>query len=192
LHGSPSSGSRLTDESAPRAERGHAIRAAGVGTATGTSCPGTTHRFRRLGRHGRPCLPSRGSSGPRSWPAIVIEDSPKMPIDPAPTPGCRPASFGRAGILLRRLLYAHEEHLLGPLRAEVDEHRRLALDQIEQARFEHAVLLLADRPGGPLGFLVHGPEHLGRGVRHAVVVVAADDAVLIHGELEDVVRRRLI
>ena len=82
--------------------------------------------------------------------------------------------------------------MLGALLAEVDQHRRLRLRQVADARLVDGVLLVADDPGGALRLLVHRAVDGQRRVRQAVVVVAADHAVLVDGELEDVVGLLLV
>ena len=56
-----------------------------------------------------------------------------------------PALFSVVG-----LLHPDQQHLLRAICAEVDQHRRLLLGQIVDAGFKDTVLLLADRPRGPL------------------------------------------
>jgi hypothetical protein len=48
------------------------------------------------------------------------------------------------------------------------------------------------RPGGALRVPVHRAVNLQRVVGHGIVVVAADDALVVHGELKDVVRCLLV
>src|SRR5262249_16094084 len=92
----------------------------------------------------------------------------------------------------RGLLDPHQQPLLCFLGADMHQHRRLGLRQVVKARFEYTVLGLADRPGGALVLLVNGPVDRRRRLHDAVVVVAADDAGVVHRKLEEIVRGLLV
>src|SRR5262249_22406058 len=104
----------------------------------------------------------------------------------------RPVLGRRLLLPALRLLDAERRHLLRAVLPVVHHHGRFVLGQIDDAGLEDRHLLVADRPARPLGVLVHLPVHRGGGVGRRVVVIAAEHAVLVDRQLEDVGGRRLL
>jgi hypothetical protein len=69
----------------------------------------------------------------------------------------------------------------------MDQDRRGILGEVGDARLVDGRLVVANRPSGTLGLLVDRAGDLLDLVRFRVVVVAADDALGIDGEREDIV-----